>query len=183
MARQKLARSISVQEYLDRERDGQVRHEFVGGEAYAMTGASVFHNRIAGNFFAELRSKLGSGGCDVFMADMKVHTAQAFYYPDLMVVCDKGDTDPYTKSRPIVVVEIMSANTRSIDEREKRLAYQGLLSVQEYVLAEQDRAEVRVLRRRNGDWQEEVLGPDDLLRLPTLDVTIAMQAIYEGVWR
>jgi Uma2 family endonuclease len=82
-----------------------------------------------------------------------------------------------------VVVEIMSANTRSIDEREKRLAYQGLLSVQEYVLAEQDRAEVRVLRRRNGDWLEEVLGPDDLLRLPTLDVTIAMQAIYEGVWR
>jgi Uma2 family endonuclease len=114
---------------------------------------------------------------------MKVHTAQAFYYPDLMVVCDKSDTDPYTKSKPVVVVEIISANTRSIYGREKRLAYQGLRSLQEYVLAEQDRAEVRVLHRRNDKWQEEILGPDHLLRLPSLDVTISMQTIYEGVWR
>lgn len=39
---------ISVDDYLQSERDGQVRHEYVGGGIYAMTGGSVYHNRIAG---------------------------------------------------------------------------------------------------------------------------------------
>lgn len=31
---------ISVDDYLDGEQDGQVRHEYVDGEVYAMVGAS-----------------------------------------------------------------------------------------------------------------------------------------------
>lgn len=49
---------ISVDDYLQAERDGQVRHEYVNGVVYAMTGGSVCHNRIAGALFAVLREKL-----------------------------------------------------------------------------------------------------------------------------
>lgn len=175
--------SVSVEQYLLGERDGLARHEYVAGQVYAMTGGSVYHNRIAGNFFAELKAKTAHLGCDVFIADMKVQTARAFYYPDLMVVCDATDSDLYTKSRPVLIVEVISPNTQPIDEREKRVAYEGLASLREYLLAEQDRAVVRLLRRTDDGWVQEVLGADDIIRLDSLGITIAMQAIYEGVWR
>lgn len=178
------ASSISVTDYLKGERDGQVRHEYVAGRVYAMTGGSVYHNRISLAFASVLREKLGARPCDVFMADMKVQTRQAFYYPDIMVVCDATDRDPYSKTRPLMIAEVVSPNTRSIDEREKRAAYLGLDSLQEYVLAEQDRPELRVIRRgAEGGWSEDICGPDDVIRLSSLGLDIAMQHLYEGAWR
>ena len=38
---------LSVAEYLDGERDAEVRHEYVSGQAYATAGASARHNRRA----------------------------------------------------------------------------------------------------------------------------------------
>ena len=39
---------ISVEDYLAGERDGEVRHEYVAGQVYAMTGASRRHGLING---------------------------------------------------------------------------------------------------------------------------------------
>ena len=114
---------LTVDAYLQGERDARQRHEYVAGRVYAMTGASVYHNRIALALASVLRDKLAGRTCDVFMADMKLQTRQAFYYPDLLVVCDPQDVDQYTKSRPVMVAEVISPNSRNIDEREKRLAY------------------------------------------------------------
>jgi Uma2 family endonuclease len=178
------ASSISASAYLKGEQDGQARHEYLAGRVYAMTGGSVYHNRIGLAFAAVLREKLRGRPCDVFMADMKVQTRQAFYYPDIMVVCDATDCDPYTKTRPQLIAEIVSPNTRSIDEREKRAAYLELDSLREYLLVEQDRPELRVIQRDpHGGWRETLCGPDDLIRLPSLGLDIAMQHLYEGAWR
>ena len=118
------------------------------------------------------------------MSDMKVQVLQAFYYPDIMVVCDPADRNPYTKNSPLLIAEVISPTTRSIDEREKRAAYQGLESLREYLLIEQDRAEVRVIRRREGGtWEEESCGLGDVIRLESLDLHIDMQQLYEGAWR
>ena len=47
---------VSVEDYLEGERDSQLRHEYVEGHVYAMAGASDDHNRIAGNIFSFLHS-------------------------------------------------------------------------------------------------------------------------------
>jgi len=175
---------VSVEDYLLGEQDGQMRHEYVAGKVFAMTGGSVYHNRVTVNFLTEIKSRLSGKPCDVFVSDMKVEARQAFYYPDVMVVCDPVDNDPYTKSSPILIVEVTSPTTRSIDEREKRQAYLSIPSVQEYVLAEQDRAEVRILRRILDDaWEQEDCVANGLIRLRSLDILISMQSIYEGIWR
>ena len=44
--------SLSVEDYLEMEKTATVRHEYVAGEVYAMTGATRRHNRIAGNAYA-----------------------------------------------------------------------------------------------------------------------------------
>ncbi len=175
---------VDVEDYLLGEQDGRIRHEFVAGRVYAMTGGSVYHNRITLAFASVLREKLGNRSCDVFITDMKVRTQQAVYYPDVMVVCDPQDQDPYTKISPLLIAEVISPTTRSIDEREKRSAYLGLTSLREYLLIEQDRAEVRAVRRLDeATWAEEAYGLDGELRLEPLGSDIAMQHLYEGAWR
>ena len=175
---------ISVEDYLRGEQDGQVRHEYVAGAVYAMTGGSVYHNRIALAFATVLRDKLKGRPCDIFMADMKLQTEHAFYYPDLMVVCDPADREPYTKTRPLMIAEVLSPTTRSIDEREKRVAYQNLDSLQEYLLVERDRAELRLICRADrGGWSERPLRLGDNIHLQSLGLDIAMEYLFEGAWR
>lgn len=184
MATKRELRFVTAEDYLRGERNGQVRHEYVAGQVFAMTGGSVYHNRIAGNFYSQIKAKLSGRPCDTFISDIKVQVQQAFYYPDVMVVCDPHDRDPYVKISPTIIVEVTSPTTRSIDEREKRRAYLSIPSLREYVLAEQDRAEVRILHRTGvGSWESEDRGADDPIGLRSLDIVIAMQAIYEGVWR
>ena len=47
--------TLSVEEYLELEEQATIRHEYVGGELYALAGASDRHNRVSGNIFAALR--------------------------------------------------------------------------------------------------------------------------------
>ena len=86
------------------------------------------------------------------MADMKLRLRIAeddiFYYPDLMVTCDPSDDAPYYKTRPTVLVEVLSPSTERLDRREKFLSYQRLPSLEEYVLVDQERMRVTVFRRQ-----------------------------------
>lgn len=50
--------TLSESEYFAYEAQSPVRNEYIAGEIFAMTGASIRHNVIAGNLFAELRAHL-----------------------------------------------------------------------------------------------------------------------------
>ena len=120
---------LTAVDYLAGEQDSDIRHEYVDGEVYAMAVAVESHNLIAGNVFARLRNLVRGGPCRVFISDMKLQGAawDAFYYPDVMVVCDPSDTQTHFKRSPSLVVEVLSPATESIDRREKMLAYRTLL--------------------------------------------------------
>ena len=85
---------LTVEEYLEGEQHGEVRHEYIGGMVYAMAGGSIDHNLITLNFVSTLRSHLAGKRCRVLMADVKVRLeiaqADVFYYPDVMVGCVRG---------------------------------------------------------------------------------------------
>jgi Uma2 family endonuclease len=179
---------VSVEEYLEGERNSQVRHEYVEGHVYAMAGASDDHNRIAGNIFSFLHSALRGKPCEPFINDMKakIQLASAFYYPDVLVACDPTDKEKYYRERPVVIVEVLSPETRRTDEREKAVAYRLVSSIEAYLLVEQDRLRITVLRRADNDWRREVIeGRTAALKLECLGVEIPMERIYErtGVGR
>jgi Uma2 family endonuclease len=176
---------LSIEEYIAGEQRSDVRHEYIGGDVYAMAGGSANHNLICLNLAAAFRSHLRGGPCQVFMADVKVRHEIArddvFYYPDVMVACDARDTDPFFKRFPKVLIEVLSETTERIDRREKFLTYTRIETLEEYILVAQDRREVTVFRRA-GDWQSEVLKlAEQSLRLPSLDFSLALTAVYEGV--
>jgi Uma2 family endonuclease len=69
---------------------------------------------------------------------------------------------------PTVVIEVLSATTETRDRLEKRLGYQRLASLREYVLVAQERRAIEVFRRRADGWEVETCGNQETLRLASL---------------
>jgi Uma2 family endonuclease len=175
--------SLSVAEYLEGERDAAVRHEYVAGRAYAMAGASARHNRIAGNIFARLNELLDGAECEPFISDMKVSVAPVlYYYPDVVVTCDPPGGDPYVRTEPRLVVEVLSPSTERADRHEKLAAYKNCPSVREYALVSQDRMLIELHRRVVDSWQTELLTePAERCAFGSVGLTLTLADVYRNV--
>jgi len=142
---------LSVEAYLTGEEGGELRHEYIDGQLYAMTGASRQHGLIVSNLVAGLRPLIRGRGCQLFSNDMKVRLRIAgqdiFYYPDLLLSCDQDDRKTYYCTKPCMIVEVLSESTERIDRREKFLAYTTLPSLRDYLLVSQTRRAVWHYRR------------------------------------
>jgi Uma2 family endonuclease len=174
---------LSVAEYLAGEKDGAVRHEYVGGQVYAMAGASARHNRIAGNIFSRLNDHLDGEECEPFISDMKIRvTPDLFYYPDVVVTCDPPGSDAYFRTEPRLIVEVLSPTTERTDRHEKLAAYKTCASVQEYALVSQEQMFVELHRRSGDDWQTEIFtGPDASCTFHSVGLTLSLREIYRNV--
>ncbi len=175
---------ISEDDYLEGEKLSVVKHEYLGGVVYAMAGASEPHNRIATSVIAALCVRLRGKRCEAFGSDMKLRvnlrSDAHYYYPDAMVACDPKDAGHPWRERPTVIFEILSEDTRHIDEREKRMAYHQIDQLRSYVRIEQSKPEIIIERRTIGGWEAEVIsGIDGILRLPEIDVEIPLAELYE----
>lgn len=172
---------ITLEEYLEGEKNCDIRHEYVGGQVYSMVGASEAHNLIVGNLFSAVHSQLRGTGCRAFTGFMKLRIGNDFYYPDVFVGCEHTDAEPYFKTRPVLIVEVLSPSTATWDSPDKRVAYQSLDSLQEYVLAEQDRREVRLHRRDGEEWETVSYAGGAEFRLASVDLTLSLDEIYRDV--
>jgi Uma2 family endonuclease len=81
------------------------------------------------------------------MAVMKVRTENAFFYPDVVVICDPADAHEFYIEQPALVAEVLSPSTEARDSLDKCIAYQSLVSLRDYVLIAQDRIEVCIYQR------------------------------------
>jgi Uma2 family endonuclease len=179
---------ISEDEYLRLEAQSPVRHEYVNGEMFAMTGGTLRHNTIALNLASVLKSHLRGTPCRAFVNDVQVRVqkANAYYYPDLLVACGREqqalDMNAVTVHDPVLVIEVLSTSTEATDRREKLLAYRTLPSLIEYVLVSQDEARVEIHRRR-GDigWERIEYAGQEVVELVSVGLTVPMRDIYEGV--
>jgi Uma2 family endonuclease len=174
----------SVAEYLASEKDSPVRHEYVDGQIYAMAGASDRHNRIALNLASRLNDYLNGGPCEVFIADMKVIVDPlVYYYPDVVVACDPPGGDPYVRTQPHLIIEVVSPSTERIDRHEKLFAYRRVPSLLEYVLVLQDRMQVEVYRlQRDEEWTREIFAqPEEHVHFASVGFTLSVSDIYRNV--
>ncbi|MGB3637009.1 MAG: Uma2 family endonuclease [Rivularia sp. (in: cyanobacteria)] len=185
---QSVVNFLTIEEYFQFEQTSEIRHEYLGGQVFAMSGGSKEHNLIAGNIYSRFRSHLRGGSCSVFMADMKVNiqlTSQnknIFYYPDVVVTCDSDDKERFSLNYPCLIIEVLSPSTEITDRREKLVNYRNLASLQEYVLVSQDEIKVEVYRKdAQGNWSIQTLGKEDELHLYSIDLTLKMAEVYEDV--
>jgi Uma2 family endonuclease len=175
---------MSAAEYLTWEPTQEERYEYWDGEVVAMSGGTRNHNRISGNFFRLLDDALLDRSCDVYIADVKVQVelGQKYFYPDVVVTCDKRDDDAQFVQFPCLIIEVLSPSTEAIDRGAKFGRYRQFTSLQEYVLVQADRTNVEVFRRNEqGQWVLSEYNLGDRLLLESIGVEIEIADLYRQV--
>jgi Uma2 family endonuclease len=176
-------RPITIEEYLAFEMASSVRHEYVDGEMYAMSGVSRRHSKITGNIFARCWTAARGGQCRAHQSDVKLRAGTVFYYPDVMVAGGPEPEDPHIEDVPCLVVEVLSPSTEPTDRREKLMVYRRIESVSAYLIVDQDRRLVdHHWRDATGGWHHSSLEERGEMRLPCpADFSLSLDEIYEGV--
>ena len=179
-----MGRTMSVEEYFRFDERSPVRHEYVAGEAYAMSGATVRHGVIALNIGAHLLAASGDSACRVVMTDMRVQVADdVYYYPDVVVVCAPVAESDVVVRGPCVVVEVTSPSTARIDRGEKLAAYRSVPTLRAYLVVDHRRRRVERHWRDDaaGEWLREEIVGEGRVPVPCLDTDIALETIYRRV--
>ena len=187
MALPKLKPEFDIDAYMAWEEDQPERHEYLGGEVFAMSGGTDAHYTILGNAYAELRAALAGKPCRAFLSGMKlrVDRADAVFYPDVFVTCDPRDRQPeasLAKQHPALIIEVLSDSTAAFDRGRKFEHYQQIDTLQEYLLIEQDRKHADLFRKNSeGLWVLHPAGEGDVVRLESVGAAVALDGLYEDV--
>lgn len=180
---------FSPEQYLAMERQAETRHEYFKGQIFAMTGASLRHNLIAGNILATLHAQLKDRPCQIYPSDMrlKVEAMGLYTYPDVVVVCgDPVLADNEFKDtllNPIVLVEVLSKSTAGYDRGEKFEHYRQIPSLAEYLLVAQEKHHVeRSARQPDNQWLlSETSDLQDSIQLSSISCRLNLIDIYSKV--
>ncbi len=176
---------MTLEEFLEFEGEPDVRYEYVNGLVFAMSGASVAHERIRGRLLSAVSKHVDRGSCEVFSSGMQLairrETGDFCYLPDLMVDCRRDGWGKNSVRFPKLVVEILSPSTQHIDRREKFQNYCSIESLEEYVVAAQYERKVTLHRRRDG-WRPQIYsGVDAVAELRSIDLTVALAEVYDDI--
>jgi Uma2 family endonuclease len=188
MAVAKPIRRLTEAEYLKNERRAEYKSEFLEGEMFAMSGGTRAHSLIATNFIAELSAQLKQSPCLVFNSDLrvKVQAAGLYTYPDISVACGEQQFEDEQEDvllNPTVIVEVLPESGEAYDRGKKFEVYRKIPSLSEYILVNQIKPRVeQFIRQSTGEWLlRDVVGLDGKLALASLNVTVALSALYAKV--
>jgi len=171
-------------EYCAFERDTTIKHEYIAGDVFAMTGGTLEHSRLAGKIIQQLSNRLEGGPCEVLTSDarVRIESVDADVYPDVSVVCGPPETseaDDHALLNPTLIVEVLSLGTEAYDRGLKASYYRQIPSLQAYLLVAQDRPHLELqLRDAKGRWVIVEVGPGERLTIPALEVELDVNAIY-----
>ncbi len=176
-------RKFSLAEFLAWEAQQPGRHEFYGGETFAMVGGTARHNRVILNLASSIGSHLDGTACQVFAQTMKAQLAHGVLYPGLMVTCGSavaGDEQAITD--PLLVIEVLSPSTKGYDKRDKFILYRSFASLREYVLIDPALRQVEVFTlATSGAWMFTDQTREDTLSLESIDIRLPMAMVFKGV--
>ncbi|MGB3560519.1 MAG: Uma2 family endonuclease [Geitlerinemataceae cyanobacterium] len=176
------------EEYLELEDAADFRSEYLDAQIIPMAGGTTNHNKLAGNFYADLNVALRKSNYEVFIGDVRLWIPQQriYTYPDVMVVAGEAE---YHNSRndiitnPQVIIEVLSKSTRDYDCQGKFSAYQTISSFQEYLLIDQTRIYVEQFAKTGKklwslrQYDEE----DEAIELVSVSFKIAIADLYNKV--
>jgi Uma2 family endonuclease len=176
---------ITYEEYLLAEEASETKHEYLGGEVFAMAGGTPSHSLLAGKVITALNNALADRPCAVFTSDLRIRidAANVSTYPDIAVVCgslESSEVDRNAATNPILIVEVLSDSTEAYDRGQKFAYYRELPSLREYVLVSQGQPRIEsYYRNAEGDWVLRDARSGDTLTLRALEgVTLETDAIY-----
>ena len=162
----------TYEEYLVFEQSVDSRHEFIDSDILAMAGGTRRHAVLKSRLSTELTLGFGRhGSCHVEDSDTRVVVERGdnlnAYYPDIVVLCDDGETHPRDREggviNPTALVEVTSRSTEKRDRGIKLDDYRLVTSLREYVIVSHIREELEVWSRADAStpWTRRVFTAGD----------------------
>ena len=181
-------RYYTPEEYLALEEKAEYKNEYRDGEIIPMTGGTTNHNKIAGNFYANLKFALRGQNYDIYIGDVRlwIPRYRQYTYPDVMVI--QGEpiytgTNTTTVTNPLLIVEVLSKSTKNYDLGDKFIYYRSIPEFKEYILIDQTKYHVMQHNQTNdGKWiLTDYESETAVLELNSLTFQINLHDIYEKV--
>ena len=129
------------------------RYERIAGEPVAMSPERIVHARVKSRIWAALDLAIRKANlpCEALPDGITVEVdADTDYEPDAIVNCGPpAPDDAIAATNPVVVVEVLSPSTESIDLADKLADYFKVPSIYHYLIVRARRREV-ILHSRSG---------------------------------
>jgi len=162
-------------------RPDEEKWELIDGEPVMNASATRLHAIITGNIFGLLqpfwpgrhRQWEVLQALSVRLTNISVPVPDLLVRPNIAVTGSECDD-------MIVAFEVLSPSTADRDLRWKRRAYSMLPSLQQYVVVAQDGLEAFSYNRKSGFAEERFDGPESIIELPALGVSLRLADLYLG---
>jgi len=169
-------------EYLALESSSNVKHEFLGGQIYAMAGGTPEHAALAAAVIGLLFPQLRGGGCRAYDPDLRVRTPSGLAtYPNVTVICgpsERDDADLQAVTNPTLIIEVLSRSTEEYDAGDKFEHYKTLKSLRQYVLVSHRERSIEVWTRGESDaWRKTVVREGEIAEL-SIDARLDVHELY-----
>ena len=177
MVRQPIVPEFTGEEFLRWESARPEKYELHYGFVVSFAGGTLRHNAIALAMRDIFKNKLSS--CATFALDVKTRIEDnAYYYPDVVVVCGEVDVDTDVIEAPTIVAEVLSPSTQAYDRIDKRNAYRKLPSLRALVIVHTETRRIEVDDRGGigGAWRTTCY--DDEMHAYVDSIVFPLDEIY-----
>jgi len=176
---------LTPTEYFAWEEQQLEKHELIDGRAYAMTGGSVNHSRIAVRLTTLINTHLESSHCITGNSDLRINIVGTnnYTYPDASVTCDDRDqTTTQYITYPCLIVEVLSASTEAYDRGGKFRMYRQNPVLQDYLLVSSTNIEIDLYHKNDaGDWLIINYKAGDTVELKSINLKFPIEQVYRGL--
>jgi len=172
---------MGMDEFLAWEERQERRYEFDGFAPVAMAGGTSEHALIQIDLTTALRTRRRGVPCRAYGSELKIMAAGSIRYPDAFVVCSPVPRGTMVITEPVVVFEIVSPSSSSVDRIVKVREYGNPPSIQRYVILEQTSQAATVFTHLNGHWAGEVFDGDIALEMPEIGISLPLTELFVDV--
>jgi Uma2 family endonuclease len=178
-------RRMTLAEFLAWDDGTDTRYKLIDGVPLAMARPKRAHGiltaRLAAAIEAGLRSRRPCTA-QIEAGIARPDGDDSFYVADLVLCCGSRDEGEQLRQDPILIIEILSPGTERGDRLTEVPAYRDIETVREILLIDSENRFAEVLRREGPCWVTELVrGRDDVLRLASVDLTVPMADLYDGI--
>lgn len=159
------------------------RYERIAGEPVAMSPERIIHARLKTRVWQALDRAIREAGldCEALGDGVTIEIDDdTDYEPDAVVNCGpRLDPDAVAATNPVIVVEVLSPTTQSIDSSDKLADYFRVPSIQHYLIVRAKRREI-IHHARLGN--EIVSRPINIgtIRMEPPGISIDVAEVYAG---
>jgi Uma2 family endonuclease len=159
------------------------RYERIAGEPVAMSPERAVHARLKARVWQALDRAIREAGvdCEALPDGITVEVDdETDYEPDAVVNCGpRLDPDATAAANPLIVVEVLSPSTQSIDSSDKLGDYFRVASIQHYLIVRARRREIIHHWRAGPNIVSRAINIGSI-RMDPPGITIDVAEVYAG---